>query len=75
MITPDVLRNAVVDADREITDFRIVQTAADTIRVELDSALPRDSDARVIASLDALFDRRRRRRAGGRCHARAEPRL
>lgn len=57
MITPDVLRNAVVDADRAITDFRVVQTAADRVTVSLDPALPRDSDARVIASLSALFDR------------------
>lgn len=57
MITPDVLRNAVVDADRAITDFRIVQTSADAVRVELDAALPHDSDARVIASLSGLFDR------------------
>lgn len=57
MITPDVLRNAVVDADRAITDFRIVQTAADRVAVSLAPALPPESDARVIASLDALFDR------------------
>ncbi len=57
MITPDVLRNAVVDADRAITDFRIVQTAADRISVALDPALPPESDARVIASLAGLFDR------------------
>jgi len=57
MITPDVLRNAVVDADRAITDFRIVQTAADRIAVALDPALPPDSDARVTASLGSLFDR------------------
>ncbi|MDV3456230.1 hypothetical protein RZN05_04480 [Sphingomonas sp. HF-S4] len=57
MITPDVLRNAVVDADRAITDFRIVQAAADAVRVELDAALSRDIDARVIASLGAVFDR------------------
>ncbi|MEG3177674.1 F390 synthetase-related protein [Sphingomonas sp. RB3P16] len=57
MITPDVLRNAVVDADRAITDFRIVQTGADAVRVELDAALPHGSDAQVIASLGALFDR------------------
>lgn len=57
MITPDVLRNAVVDADRAITDFRIVQTAADRISVALDPILPPESDARVSASLAGLFDR------------------
>ncbi|MBB4841260.1 putative adenylate-forming enzyme [Sphingomonas kyeonggiensis] len=57
MITPDVLRNAVVDADRAITDFRIVQTAADRISVALDPALSPESDARVSASLAGLFDR------------------
>ncbi|WP_342249958.1 F390 synthetase-related protein [Sphingomonas sp. OTU376] len=57
MITPDVLRNAVVDADRAITDFRIVQTAEDRISVALDPILPPESDARVSASLAGLFDR------------------
>lgn len=55
MITPDILRNAVVDADRDITDFRIIQLSADAVRVELDAALPSDIDARVIASLGAVF--------------------
>lgn len=57
MVTPDVLRNAVVDADRAIADFRIVQTAADRVAVSLDPALPADCDARVVASLAALFER------------------
>lgn len=57
MITPDVLRNAVVDSDRRITDFRLVQSAADRIEVALDPALPPESDARVIASLAALLER------------------
>lgn len=57
MITPDVLRNAVVDVDRAITDFRIVQSAPDRVTVSLDPALPQDTDARVVASLSALFGR------------------
>lgn len=57
MITPDVLRNAVVDADRRITDFRIVQTGSAAIAVHLDADLPADSDVLVTASLLRLFTR------------------
>lgn len=57
MVTPDVLRNAVVDADRRITDFRIMQTGANAVTVQLAVKLPLESDAAVTASLGALFDR------------------
>ncbi|WP_109808774.1 F390 synthetase-related protein [Sphingosinithalassobacter portus] len=57
MITPDVLRNAVVDADRAINDFRIVQTAQDRIVVSLDPSLSEDSVGRVIMGLGSTFDR------------------
>jgi phenylacetate-CoA ligase len=40
MITPDVIRNAVVDADRRILDYRVVQTGADTLDLQLASDLP-----------------------------------
>ncbi|RKR03220.1 F390 synthetase-related protein [Maricaulis maris] len=55
-VTPDVIRNAVVDASPRIDDFRVVQNAPD--RVEL--SLPRSCAAELGAakcSLAALFDR------------------
>jgi putative adenylate-forming enzyme len=51
MVTPDVLRNAVVDSHLAIEDFRIVQTAADVIVVTLAADLPSDIDALVVARL------------------------
>jgi putative adenylate-forming enzyme len=51
MVTPDVLRNAVVDSRPAIEDFRIVQTAADAIVVTLAVDLPSDIDALVVTSL------------------------
>lgn len=54
MVTPDVLRNAVVDSDRRIDDFRIVQTGAARIEVGLPDALDL---APTAAALRALFDR------------------
>jgi putative adenylate-forming enzyme len=51
MVTPDVLRNAVVDSHTAIEDFRIVQTAADTIVVTLADGLPPEIDTLVIAGL------------------------
>jgi putative adenylate-forming enzyme len=51
MVTPDVVRNAVVDADAEVRDFRIVQTGANAITVTLDDTLSPRCDAAVTALL------------------------
>jgi putative adenylate-forming enzyme len=51
MVTPDVLRNAVVDADPAIRDFRIVQTGASAILVTLDADLPREMNTAVQNSI------------------------
>ena len=45
MITPDVLRNAVVDADRRIQDFRVIQTGTSAIDLVLDAKLAPDAAA------------------------------
>lgn len=52
MVTPDVLRNAVVDADHRITDFRIVQTGAAEIHVQLPEGLP----SRCVRAVEARFE-------------------
>jgi putative adenylate-forming enzyme len=36
-ITPDVIRNAVLRADKGITDFRVIQTGRNAVRLELRS--------------------------------------
>lgn len=51
VVTPDVVRNAVVDADRRIQDFRVVQTGADTIELALDPGLAPDAAWAASASL------------------------
>jgi putative adenylate-forming enzyme len=51
MVTPDVLRNAVVDADPGIRDYRVVQDGAAAIVVSLDAGLGTAVDERVRASL------------------------
>lgn len=43
-VTPDVLRNAILDADRRITDFRLVQIGRQT----LDLLLPRELPAETV---------------------------
>ncbi len=35
MLTPDVIRNAVVDSDRRITDFRVVQTGDSVVSLQV----------------------------------------
>lgn len=56
MVTPDVMRNAVVDSHPAIKDFRIEQTGPANVRVTLDAALPAEADPLVHARLAALFD-------------------
>jgi len=53
MVTPDVLRNAVVDAHPSIDDFRVVQTAPDAIRVSLPKSVPAEAIAATQAMLAA----------------------
>ncbi len=53
-VTPDVLRNAVVDADPRIDDFRIAQLGPSTIEVRLAADLPPEVDAAVRANLARL---------------------
>lgn len=47
MVTPDVLRNAVVDTDPAIRDFRITQVAPALIEIALPVDLPAEIDGRV----------------------------
>lgn len=55
MLTPDVLRNAVVDSHPDIQDFRVDQIGPTHIRVSLDSGLATDIDALVQARLGSRF--------------------
>ncbi|MFM6852564.1 MAG: hypothetical protein ACKOUM_00595, partial [Sphingopyxis sp.] len=53
MVTPDVLRNAIVDSHRAITDFRIVQTGPSAMVVTLAHGVApsiNDVVARALAS-------------------------
>lgn len=56
MVTPDVLRNAVVGADAGVTDFRIVQTERGRVEVKLPLEMAGSLPA-VTAGLQALFVR------------------
>ena len=55
MLTPDVLRNAVVDADRRIDDFRLHQASAEDVRLILPEALPEETLSAARHALEALF--------------------
>jgi putative adenylate-forming enzyme len=56
LVTPDVVRNAVVDADRRIQDFRVIQTGAGTIDLALDTQLSPDAAAAAAASLRSALE-------------------
>lgn len=56
-VTPDVVRNAVVDADPAIRDFRVVQTGPATIDLHLDAMLAPEVAARAAAGLAGALAR------------------
>lgn len=57
MVTPDVLRNALVDAHPAIRDFRVVQTGAAAIHVTLADDVPADALAAAEGSLGSALAR------------------
>lgn len=57
-ITPDALRNAVIDADPRIDDFRLWQTGADAVTLVLPPDLPDPAALAARAALQALLARR-----------------
>lgn len=56
-VTPDVLRNAVVDSDARIRDYRIVQTRDGGVRVELEESLPDEVHGSVRSALERALAR------------------
>ena len=57
MVTPDIVRNAIVDADGRITDYRAVQVAADRVRLCLPTDLPSDAGRAAASALAAALTR------------------
>ncbi len=55
LVTPDVLRNAVLDASPAITDFRIVQIAPNTVELTLPPDLPDTGAAAARTALETLL--------------------
>jgi putative adenylate-forming enzyme len=55
MITPDVVRNAVIDADRRIQDFRVAQVGADRLDLFLADGLAPEAAAAASAALRAAL--------------------
>jgi putative adenylate-forming enzyme len=51
-VTPDILRNAVVDADRSITDFRLQQTGPADIELILSADIGLEIAGKAITSLE-----------------------
>ncbi len=50
-VTPDVVRNAIVDADPAVSDYRVVQTGPRQLRVNLQADLSEAAEERVRAEL------------------------
>ncbi|MFD0916031.1 F390 synthetase-related protein [Pseudahrensia aquimaris] len=54
-ITPDLIRNTIVDTDRTIRDFRVIQTAPERIELKLEQDCLSDIGERARARLVELF--------------------
>ncbi|NIZ12519.1 CoF synthetase [Phaeobacter sp. HF9A] len=54
-LTPDVLRNAILDSDRRITDFRLIQVAVDEIELRLTTDLPDEAAQAAATAVDQLL--------------------
>jgi hypothetical protein len=57
MVTPDVLRNAAVDSDARIRDYRIVQKPDGGVTVELEDGLPDEVHSAVRGALERALAR------------------
>lgn len=55
-VTPDVIRNAIVDSASTINDFRATQTGPNTVEVTLTAGLPQDAIACVQQSMKARLE-------------------
>jgi putative adenylate-forming enzyme len=55
LVTPDILRNAVLKADRRIDDFRLVQTATDAIELSLPPGLADEAAAAAHQAVRSLL--------------------
>ncbi|RUT99620.1 CoF synthetase [Mesorhizobium sp. USDA-HM6] len=58
LVTPDVLRNVVLKADRRIDDFRLVQFAPDRIELRLPPSLADDAATAALQAVRALLEGR-----------------
>jgi putative adenylate-forming enzyme len=59
LVTPDVLRNAVLKADRRIDDFRLVQIGPDRVELGLPPTLADDAAAAARQAVQTLLDTRK----------------
>ncbi|HET9640066.1 MAG TPA: hypothetical protein VFP12_12750 [Allosphingosinicella sp.] len=57
IVTPDVLRNAVVDSDARIRDYRILQKPDGRVAIELDETLPENVHTAVRNAVERAFAR------------------
>ncbi|HYJ82389.1 MAG TPA: F390 synthetase-related protein [Allosphingosinicella sp.] len=57
MVTPDVLRNAVVDSDARIRDYRIIQKKDGRVAIELEPALPDEVHAAARSAVERVLAR------------------
>ncbi len=59
LVTPEVLRNAVLKADRRIDDFRLVQAGPDKIELKLPPTLADDAAVAAHQAVRALLEGRK----------------
>ncbi len=58
-VMPDIIRNAIVDTDRTIKDFRVIQSASNKIELLLDRSCTPELANKARAQLVSLFAKHR----------------
>ncbi|MBN9221432.1 MAG: CoF synthetase [Mesorhizobium sp.] len=58
LVTPDILRNAVLKADRRIDDFRLIQTAPGAVELRLKTELAGDAAQAALVAVRSLLNLR-----------------
>lgn len=57
MLTPDIVRNCVIDASPTIRDFRVVQRGPNLIQISLDSGIAKNIENGVLVSFTQMLDK------------------
>ena len=57
LVTPDVLRNTLIDSDPSINEFQIIQTGKRAVTISINDDVPKHVDNKIRIAFAAMFQR------------------